>query len=137
MRLTPWDPWAELRRIREQSNRLLDQFLEKLARAGAQSHPMGFLPEMDFVESAHEYQIYLSLPGLVEEDMELTVGPESVVVRGQRQPFCDADPEQCRVSEWRHGSFERRIEFPRPVVPQSLRATYEDGVLTLLIAKEQ
>lgn len=135
MDLIPWDPWAELQRIREQSDRLLDEFLDKLTRVEAEPTRIAFLPDVDFVETAHEYRAYLSVPGLIEEDIDIAISPRSLVIRGERQPPYDPDHARRRLHEWRYGFFERRIDFPQPVRPETLRAGYEGGVLTILVAK--
>lgn len=132
MALTRWDPWKEWERLRAETDRLWDQFLQKLTHAEAA--PIAFLPDVDFVETGREYRLYLSVPGLVEEDIDLVFGQQSLTVRGERQPPYDAAHSR-RLSEWRYGYFERHFEFAKPVRTDAVRADYEAGVLTVVLPK--
>lgn len=133
MPLTPWDPWKEWARLRAETDRLWDQFLEKLTHAEA-GH-IDFLPDVDFVETRREYRLYVSVPGFVEEDIDLVFGERSLTVRGERQPPYDSSHTRRQLSEWRYGYFERRFEFAHPVRPDAARADYEAGVLTIVLPK--
>jgi HSP20 family protein len=133
--LTPWDPWKELARIRAETDRLWEAFLTKLTRNESDEMRIAFLPDVDFVETASDYRLYLSVPGLVEEDIDIGVSERTLTVRGERQP--PYDPEHARrcVREWRYGYFERRFELPKPISPTAIHATYESGVLVIVVAK--
>ena len=45
MSLTRWDPWKELEHLRAETDRLWDQFLEKLTRSQAEPDRIAFLPD--------------------------------------------------------------------------------------------
>lgn len=135
MNLTRWDPWKELERLRAETDRLWDQFLDKLSRSQPDPQPITFLPDVDLLETPREYRLYLSVPGLIEEDMDLTIGQRSLTVRGERQPPYDPAHTRCRVSEWRYGFFERRIQLPQSIQCDAVRARYDDGVLTVVLPK--
>ena len=135
MNLIRWDPLKELEQLREQTDRLWDNFLDKLTRADAEAERIAFLPDVDFVETAREYRLYLSVPGLVEEDIDLAVSEKALTVRGERQPPYDPTYTRQRLGEWRYGFFERRFQFPHPVRTKAVRATYDAGVLTIVVPK--
>jgi len=135
MPLTPWDPWRELERIRSETDRLWDRFLSKLSHAEPERDPISFLPDADFVETPREYRLYLSIPGLIEEDIDISLGERTLTVRGERQPPYDPHHTSGRIREWRYGFFERRFRFPTPVRTATLKASYEAGVLTIVVDK--
>ena len=135
MNLIRWDPLRELERLRERTDRLWDDFLNKLTHADADAEPIAFLPDVDFVEIAREYRLYLSLPGLVEEDIDLAISENALTVRGERQPPYDPTHTRERLGEWRYGFFERRFQFPHSVRTKAVRATYDAGVLTIVVPK--
>ncbi len=135
MHLIPWDPWKEWERLRAETDRLWDQFLEKLAHVDTEQ--IAFLPDVDFVETVREYRLYLSVPGLVEEDIDLVIGERSLTVRGERQPPYDSAHSRRRLSEWRYGYFERHFKFAHPVRIDAARADYDAGVLTIVLPKEK
>lgn len=135
MDLKPWDPWRELEELRLKTNQLWDEFLEKLPHGTSDATRITFLPDVDLVELPDQYRLYLSVPGLIEEDIDLAVGEHSLVVRGERQPPYDPERGNCRMGEWRYGYFERRFDFSQRVRPRSIKATYEDGVLSIVVTK--
>jgi len=136
MSLQPWDPWIELERVRAETEQVWDHFLKKLHPEYAPEHePIAFLPDVDFVETRDDYRIYISAPGFVEEDIDITVDENALIVRGQRFPPYDRRRAESRLTEWRYGYFERRVEFPQPIDAKQVRASYDAGVLTIVVAK--
>jgi HSP20 family protein len=135
MTLIQWDPWEELERLRAETNRMWDEFLGKLPHNEANPNPIAFLPDVDLVETANEYRLYVSVPGLIEEDIEIDIGLYDLTVCGEREPPFDSTHSTQRLGEWRYGYFERRIELPQPIQPDAVRASYDDGVLLIVMPK--
>src|SRR5262245_9030740 len=81
MDLEPWDPWREFERVRDQVDGLLKSFFAKV-RQVEKSRPITFFPDTDVVETADDIRIFLSLPGLVEEDIEIADHGGVLVVCG-------------------------------------------------------
>jgi HSP20 family protein len=134
--LSPWDPWRDLARVRARIEQLWDHFLKPLRPDGyAQRESIAFLPAVDFIETGGDYRLYVSAPGFVEEDLDIAVHENSLVVRGERFPPYDRHRAQGRLAEWRYGYFERQLEFPQRIDVRQLRATYDAGVLTIVVAK--
>src|SRR5262245_19836720 len=127
MDLDPWDPWREFERVREEADRLIERFLAK-ARLLESARPLSFLPETDIIETGEDLRSFLSLPGVVEEDIDIAVEGGLLVVRGER--VCPYDEAHLRhLSEWRYGFFERRFQLAGRLTTESLSASFLGGVL--------
>lgn len=137
MNLLPWDPWKELERLKTQTDRLWDEFLEKLTQCEPEPERIAFLPDVDLVESPLEYRLYLSVPGLIEEDIDIDVEQHALTIRGERQPPYDLERAGRRIREWRYGFFQRRVRLPIAIRPSAVRASYDMGVLTIVVPKER
>lgn len=136
MNLRPWDPWAELERVRAETKQLWDHFLEQLRpEDDPDGESIAFVPDVDFVETRHDYRLYIAAPGFVEEDIEITIHGNSLTVRGERYPPYDRHRAQNRLTEWRYGYFERHLQLPQPIEAQRIKASYDAGVLTIIVAK--
>ena len=135
MNIVPWDPWKELERLRVQTDRLWDAFLAKLSHEHAGSKEVGFLPDVDLVETAYDFRVFVAVPGLVEDDIDMEVTSDSLTVRGQRQP--PYDPLRRHVREWRYGFFERKLTFRSPIAVDDIRADYDAGVLSVVLPKQE
>ena len=135
MDLKPWDPWDELQRVEREIDDLIATVLDKLRRV-VPGKPIAFVPRMDIIETEGEYTLYLVIPGMVEEDLDITLAGDELIIRGEREPLFDDDSVTIHRRQWKHGYFERRVKFPEKVDEASIRATYDAGVLTIRIPRE-
>lgn len=133
MSIVPWDPWKELEELRSRTDHLWNTFLAKLSDTSESPHHVGFLPDVDIVETAHDFRIYMSVPGILEDDIEIEASSTSLTVRGERHPPYDSERDHTR--EWRYGFFERKLTFGKPVNIDHFQAEYEAGVLTIVMPK--
>jgi HSP20 family protein len=136
MDLEPWDPWREFEKVHAQAERLFEAFFAKVQEED-RVPPINFLPATDFIETAEDVRLFLSLPGVVEEDIEIAVEEQTLIVRGQRESPYDLERIQPRLAEWRYGYFERRLALPENLSPQDLSASYRWGVLSIVIPKRK
>ena len=90
----------------------------------------GFRPAADayFEEDTREIVVRFELPGLVMEDIDLTVDRRELVVRGERS-FPSGEARVYQQVEMDYGPFERRVRLLVDVDPEVTTATYEAGVL--------
>jgi HSP20 family protein len=134
MDVKPWNPWHEVARALAEGHALLEAAFEKLRRS-VPGRTLAFVPPTDIVDAEGEYQFHLALPGLLEEDIDITLEGSILIIRGERE--CPYAPERVAVleREWRYGYFERRIQLPDRIDPESIRAGFENGVLTIRIPK--
>lgn len=132
--LKPWNPWEELAQIQAVMDAELRIFLDKL-RQGVPGNPIAFVPSLDLVESPDEYIFFLALPGMVEEDIDITLQGRLLILRGERDVLYDPRQVTVHQSQWKYGFFERRIELPQAVSSDQIQASYEAGVLSVRVPK--
>ena len=139
MSIERWDPWKELERLRAHTDQLWDNFLGKLTESAPHATAAGlptkiqFMPDVDFVEMKNEFRVFVSLPGAIEEDIEISTSPTELTIRGERESPYDTNREHVR--EWRYGYFERSLRLPSEIAADQVRATYDAGVLTIVLPK--
>ena len=134
MDLTPWNPWQELERVQAEIESLLQAALSKL-RNVVPGREIAFVPITDIVETGDEYRLYLSLPGMLEEDIDIALQGTILIVRGEREPPFDPKLVVLHQRQWRYGYFERRVQLPRAFDAEAIQASYDAGVLTIRIRK--
>jgi len=128
MDIERYDPWEEFDRLQEHVNHMLSGFFERLPRAG---RPVDFAPAVDLYLTDHHLVLRFNLPGVVEDDVDISATPTAITIRGERdQP---ADAVSYYRHEWAYGLFERHVELPQPVVPELLSARYFDGIFEITI----
>lgn len=70
------------------------------------------------------------LPGIdPEKDVDVTVTDGVLTIKGERQEKKEHKEKDSYRSEFRYGSFVRRIPLPTGVKQDDVTAAYKDGVL--------
>jgi HSP20 family protein len=89
-------------------------------------------PHVDVRENDSQFKVCAELPGLEEKDVEVTFSEGVVTLRGEKRLEQDAP----LYSERWAGSFERQIVIGDAVDPDNVKATFKNGLLTVILAKK-
>ncbi len=135
-----WDPFDELRRMRDEINKIFNRLsfeLPILGKSGKEIVPYrGFrTPEVDIEEKDDKIIANIELPGVSKDDIELNVNEDSIEVKAQKKIKKETKKEGFYSYEARSAQFYRRIPLPTEVVPSSAEAVYKDGLLTVEVPK--
>jgi len=87
---------------------------------------------MDAVRRGDTVTVWLDLPGVAADSIDLEVERNVVTVSATRA-YSPAEDEQVLARERRQGTFSRQLFLGDSLDPDSLTADYADGVLTLSI----
>ncbi len=96
------------------------------------AEPIYRLP-VDAYETEESVVLLASVAGLNLDDLEITLDNGVLVIRGEVNGQ-EADVEYL-LHERFHGKFERRLNINIPVDVNASEATYQNGVLRLLLPK--
>jgi len=100
-----------------------------------------FLPPADVIVTDEGVTVYLDVPGLRSENLQIELENEVLTVRGERpNPYAsDGDGQRgtWRRIERGFGRFERSLRVPRGLKPEAIEARLHDGVLELHIPKPE
>ena len=101
---------------------------------------VAFSPVADVYEVEGAFVIRLALPGVLEEDIDISFGPDGLTVRGElERPIAAEVAERGEgraiLSEWRYGYFERCIVLPGEFDSGGLRVEVEGGVLEIRVPR--
>ena len=91
---------------------------------------------VDIYESADEVEVYLDLPGLDRESIDVQLTGENLVVHGERHPMKREGGHFVHV-ERPEGAFQRSFTLGVPVDADKVQAAYRDGVLTITLPKAE
>lgn len=98
-------------------------------------------PAADIHLEGPDAVITLEVPGVAAGDVELEVKERSLIVRGKRsQTTVDEGEEHGRRvlrREIRRGEFSRAFRLPAHVAPDAVRASYDNGMLTIRVVGAQ
>ena len=95
------------------------------------------MPAMDVSETEDGLTISLELPGMVKDDLDVTLENGVLSVSGEKTIEREGDKHRFHVVERRSGSFRRTVTLPVDVDADQADASFENGVLTIAIPKSE
>jgi HSP20 family protein len=105
----------------------------------SQGQLAAFAPPADLIEDEDGVTVYMDVPGVRAEDLEIELQNNILTVRGTR-PFpyrTDDGDGTLRRAERGFGRFERSIRVPQGLGPDAVQASLNSGVLELRIPKPE
>jgi HSP20 family protein len=114
--------------LNRQINRLFEELFEQRPDRGL-AGAATVAPPMDVHHTEQNIEITAELPGVKEEDIDITVEDGVLVLSGEKKKV-QSDEERGYV-ERSYGRFERRITLPPNVDENACSANFENGVLTI------
>jgi len=106
--------------------RELDRLTERTIAQAARTMPMEALRRGD------EFAVYLDLPGVSADDVDVTVENNVVTIRARRVPQRE-EGDEVIADERIYGEFTRQLFLGDNLDPNGLTAELANGVLTLRI----
>ncbi len=94
-----------------------------------------WLPAMDVVERPDAFVVTLDVPGVSHDAIDLTFDQGALTIRGTRAGTEYSDQDKIYVAERTLGEFERVVRLPETVDSDRIQASFDRGVVTILIAK--
>lgn len=131
--LTRWDPFREMMSFRSAMDRLFDETF--FGRQAGWESQFGWSPALDVSETADEYLVKASLPGIQPDELEITYNNNVLTIKGETQSEHEVEEQRYHLRERRTGSFSRSISLPSTVDADHIQASYTAGVLTLHLPK--
>lgn len=136
MELERWDPWKDFFKIQEEVNGIFNSFFKKLS-SSLPGPPIAFSPTLDIYESEHDAVIRVALPGVIQEDIDITLEGKKLIIRGQRDMPTDVRERGYLHQEWRYGRFERVVFLSFTPPEEKFWASYEGGILEIRFPLEE
>jgi HSP20 family protein len=117
--LMRWDPFRELSR--------------GVVGGGEVSN---FIPSFEVKETKDSYVFKADLPGIKEEDLDISLTGNRLTISGQRQEEKKDEGERHFVYERSFGSFSRSFTLPEGIDVDHVQAGLKDGVLNVVVPKK-
>lgn len=129
-----FDPMFSLHR---EMNRLFDDFMGGPS-AGGQGQSSGgniINAHINVSETDGEIRISAELPGVAEQDIDVSLNDDVLTIRGEKKFERSDDKENFHFVERSYGTFQRSLRLPFSVDPEQVRAEFENGVLNVTLPK--
>ena len=136
MSIVRYDPFRDMRTLQEEVNRL---FSTNLTRAfDDQGIGRGaWAPSVDIYENKDQIVLEAELPGMNQEDFDLSIENNVITLRGERKFEKKDEGDNFHRVERSYGSFTRSFTLPPTVSSENVVAGFDNGILRLELAKRE
>ncbi len=136
MSLTRWEPFKDLMTLREAMDRLFeDSYVRTGPRWVTAREGIRCDLALDVYATDEEVVVQAAVPGLSPDDVNITIEGDTITIRGE----LPAPMENVNyiMQERSYGTFQRQLRMNIPVDAERAEASFENGVLTLVIPKRE
>lgn len=131
-----WSPFRHLTNLREEIDRLFESPLADTTRS---SHQFlnGWMPAVDLYEDQDNLYLKAEVPGMKKEDIGIALHEGVLTLAGERQQEPQHAQSEVYRSERFLGRFQRTLNLPVQVDADKVKATYQDGILNVVLPKAE
>ena len=124
-------PFSFMRRFTEDMDRLFEDFGGRhewltWPREWGEGR---WRPNIEMFEKDGQLVLRADLPGLTKNDVKVDIAEDVLTIEGERRKEHEEKGEGFYKSERSYGGFYRVVPLPEGVSPESVNATFRDGVL--------
>lgn len=124
-----WSPFAELRSLQRDMNRLFDGYEGGTA--------MSRFPALNVWGNGENVVVTAELPGINAADLDINVVNNQLTIKGERKEDKPAKDAVCHRCERGAGKFVRTVRLPFTVESDKVSAKYDKGVLTITLPRHE
>jgi HSP20 family protein len=140
--MTRWDPFQDLRSAQDEMAQMSPMLAHALGLHGQQqgsgrATTTAWAPALDISERKDAYLVTVELPGVKLDDLQITLDDGLLTIQGERHVPNDSSEQQYHRIERRYGAFRRSITLPAHVMADMVEASFEDGVLQIVVPKAE
>ncbi len=110
-------------------------FNESVSRSGGASY--AFVPKVDIIENETAFEIHLAVPGVSKEDFKIDLKDHHLTISGERRLGTEKSENNFKLMESQYGTFRRSFALPENVDGEKINASYKDGILALVVPKDE
>ena len=92
-------------------------------------------PRVDVSDSEKQISVQAEIPGCKASDIDVSLNGRILTIKGEKKHEKEEKDKTFIRIERAHGSFSRSLELPADVDPETVEASYKEGVLKLVLQK--
>ena len=108
------DPFLSLQ---QGMNRLFDEVFHGTRVPMAEREEGLLMPRINVSETENQIRITAELPGVADEDVEVTLDDDLLTIRGEKRTETKEEKENYHFTERSFGQFQRSIRVPHSINP--------------------
>lgn len=124
-----WDPLMQLNRLQKSLGRFVG---DSLIEAGEWLEGSQMVP-VNLFETDDNVVIKVPVPGIGKEQLDVRLTNHTLSIRCLEK--MESEERRIITEEWTLGPYHRLVELPVEVRPEGIKASLEDGVLTVTLPR--
>lgn len=129
MAIERWGPFRDFLNIQNELDNTFRRTLGWPARPPGQV----WSPALESFARGDDLIVKLEVPGIEPEKVEISIKDHTLRIRGERRQAETIDDKDYYAEEFAYGSFERTLTLPREAKVEDVKATYDQGVLEVIV----
>jgi HSP20 family protein len=95
------------------------------------------VPAVNVSENTKEYKLSIAAPGMKKNDFQIHVEANVLTISAETKMEKEEKEEEFTRKEYNYSSFARSFTLPNEVNKDKIEATYEEGVLKMVLPKTE
>lgn len=124
------DVWG----LQSDINRLFDAFMSPFAGTELKNV---ISPRLDVAELKDKYEIKAELPGMDENDINLSIDDGILTISGEKSEKNEDNHKGYYLKECSYGTFSRSVRLPENIADEKIEAKFKKGVLLIDMPKKE
>ncbi|MEM3400020.1 MAG: Hsp20/alpha crystallin family protein [Candidatus Micrarchaeia archaeon] len=130
-----WDPYRDMRRMREIIDGIFEDFLNPEYRMPSRRLAAFREPVLDLADTGDAIVAKIEMPGVRKEDIHVSVQGDRLEVKAERKEEREESKGGHYYKERSYAGFYRLIPLPAEIDQRNVKAKYSDGVLEITMKK--
>ena len=136
MTIARFSPMTDIVSLRDAMDRLFEEsFIRPTTWTGLAAGHLAV--PVDLWETKDAYNLRADVPGVTPEQLEINATSDTISIVGEVKGQVDVTNDGWLRQERRVGKFQRAFTLPMAIDPTKVEATFENGVLQLVLPKAE
>ena len=128
--LVRWNPIREMAAMQNAMDRVFNDAVQN-----SRNYTQNGVLALDVFEVDEAYHVTANLPGVEEENIKINIHDGVLTINAEVLHEEIDENTRILLSERSYGKFSRSVTLPQPIATDDVEATYEDGILGLVLPK--
>ena len=137
MAIVRWDPFRDVAALQDRINRIFSESFGRSRDIDDEVSLYDWRPPVDIYETADGIVLKIELPGVNKEDVSVEVKDNVLTLKGERLLDPEIKDEHYYRKERSFGKFNRSFSLQESIRPDSIKASFKDGVLTVEVPRAE
>ena len=95
------------------------------------------MPAVNIKEDDKRFSLDLAVPGIDKKDLKIEISDDVITVSSEHKEEKEDNRDDYKRREFSYTSFCRSFYLPENVNKEKIDANYKDGILTIVLPKEE